>query len=445
VSSAAVPTLSSPGADRRWSDLRTLGPWFAVEFLNSWACTLLTAACYDYADKVLDVRASAALWLCMFWGVSYIPIALGAGKVSERVGPLRSASFFSGMSILTALLCLLAIGFKSIWMLAAVMLPYNLFCTPIWVAIESGLTRTQGKMRLSTRLGLFNIAWGSANFVAFFFRGMLEHISWSLIFIVPALLHVVAFLALRFWAPPADLIGTEHVPDDPAGGHELDAPGMRERARVLLHMAWLGNALCYVAIYVLIPLLAKLADLASIGTLVGAGMITSAWSLTRFGGFALAWLWSGWHYKGRWVLGAQIVAVACFFVILTIHSPFVFVGAQIFFGVAVALVYSAALYYAMHVSAGHGGHAGIHEALVGVGVALGPGLGAVASTGEFGAAAMLRVAVAVTGLLAVGTAVMGWQAWRAARAPLFPAPPASGDSPSHESPATMPPSHPTPS
>jgi hypothetical protein len=296
------------------------------------------------------------------------------------------------------------------------MLPYNMFSTPIWVSIESGLSRTYGTMPLSTRMGVFNISWGLANFCAMFTRGALEHIHWSLIFIVPAAIHLFTFVLLRFWRPPAELIGKDHVPDDAHGEHELDAPGMRERAKKLLMMAWIGNTMCYVAIYVMMPLLLRLSEMARVGELVGAGMITSAWSFARFGGFGLAWSWAGWHYKARWLLGAQVAAVAMFFTILMVHSPWVFVGAQIVLGLSVALIYSAALYYAMHVSSGPGGHAGIPEALVGVGVALGPGLGAIASYGsDSQETAMPRTAFAVTALLLSGTAAMGVYAWKARR------------------------------
>jgi MFS family permease len=208
------------------------------------------------------------------------------------------------------------------------------------------------------------------------------------------------------------MIGKEHVRDDAAGEHELDIPSKRRRAATLLLVAWTGNALSYVAIYVLIPLLAQLANLAGVGTLVGGGMITSAWSFMRFAGFVLAWVWVGWHYKGRWLIGAQVVLVASFFFMLTVHHPAVFVATQMIFGLAVALVYSSALYYAMHVSSGHGGHAGIHEALIGLGTAVGPAIGALAGTGEIGQDAVWRIALGVTAVLAAGTLVMAWMAWR---------------------------------
>src|SRR4029079_2523549 len=100
----------------------------------------------DYANHQLHASQSASLFLSMFWGISYIPIALFAGRVSEKFGPVKSAAFFTGMSVLSSLLCLLVMGAKDMWVLAALMLPYNMFCTPIWVSIESGLTRTYGKM-----------------------------------------------------------------------------------------------------------------------------------------------------------------------------------------------------------------------------------------------------------------------------------------------------------
>ena len=94
------------------------------------------------------------------------------------------------------------------------------------------------------------------------------------------------------------------------------------------------------------------------------GIVTSIWTLARFGGFALMWRWTGWHYKARWLIGADRIA-ASFFIMLRFHVPAVFLAAQVVFGLAAALIYSSSLYYAMHTSSGAGGHAGIHEALSG--------------------------------------------------------------------------------
>ena len=79
---------------------------------------------------------------------------------------------------------------------------------------------------------------------------------------------------------------------------------------------------------------------------------------------------------------------------------------QIVFGLATATVYSSSLYYAMHVSEGHGGHAGIHEALIGLGICIGPAVSALASGQTVGHEALVRIAIAVSIVMAAGIITM---------------------------------------
>jgi MFS family permease len=386
-----------------------------VEFANSFACTLLTAGCYDYADKVLHALPSQRLWLSAFWGFSYIFIALAAGRVSERWGPRRSVLTMSVACVATAGVGLLAIRVPSLWMVLAVMLPYNFTSTMIWPAVESGLSRAPGGLRLTSRMSLYNLSWGSSGFLAFFVRGALERGWWGNIFVVPAGASLVGFLLLAAFSDRTDLRIARPVEDDPSAAHELDSPRMRERAKTLLHMAWIANALAYVAINVLIPVMLRLADLADVKDLAAAGAITSVWPFMRFAGFAVAWMWTGWHYKARWLVGAQGALAVTFLLMLTVHTLPVLLAAQVVFGGSVALVYSSSLYYAMHVSSGHGGHAGFHEALIGMGVAVGPTIGALAGAGDMGQDAVWRIGVGVTALLAAGTIVTGLLSGRKSR------------------------------
>jgi MFS family permease len=403
-----------------------LAPWYAVEFANSFACTLLTAGAYDYATDVLNESASHRLWLSAFWGFTYIFIAIAAGKFSEAVGPRRSVLIMSLGCVATALTGLLAIRFPSIWMLGAVMLPYNFTSTMIWPAVESALSRAPGKLRLTSRMSLYNISWGSAGFVAFFTRGALERASWSMIFLAPAVASLLGFLLLLLFTPNMDLRHKAHVADDPGASHELDSPAIRARAQTLLHMAWIGNALAYVAINVLIPVMLRLAKETGSQDLAAGAALTSLWSFLRFAAFALVWVWTGWHYKARWLLGSQLVLAGSFLVMLTVHQTPLFVAMQILFGAAAALVYSSSLYYAMHVSSGHGEHAGFHEALIGMGICLGPTIGALSGAGDSGRDALHRIGIGVTAVLLVGTAAMAWLALRPPKpAALAPASPES--------------------
>jgi len=416
VSTAELAARTASGGgeeDRPLPDIRTLGPWYLAEFLCSYAATLFTVGCYDYATDFLKASPSSRLWLSAGWGLAYIPIALLAGKISEKWGPRLAVLVMTTACVATCSLALAALAVPMIWMLALVMLPYNYTSTTIWPAIESALTRTPGKMRLSTRMALFNLSWGSAGFAAFFTHGALERVWWGTIFAVPAISCGCAALVTWKWGIPASMMGREHVPDDEGGEHELEVPGMRRRAEAMLKMAWVGNALAYTAIYVLIPVMTKLAQMASplaARNLAIAGFITATWSFMRFAGFATMWKWSGWHYKVRYLMGAQTALALSFLGMLLIHNLAVIIALQVVFGFSVALIYSSSLYYAMHVSSGHGGHAGIHEAVIGTGVMLGPTIGALAGTGELGVGAMQRIGLGVTTVLVLGIGVQGWLA-----------------------------------
>jgi hypothetical protein len=94
---------------------------------------------------------------------------------------------------------------------------------------------------------------------------------------------------------------------------------------------------------------------------------------------------------------------------LLIHNLAVLIATQVLFGASAAILYSASLYYAMHVSSGHGGHAAFHEAFIGIGSTAGPLIGALASSGQSGQA-MPHIAVGVSILLAAGLAVIIWMA-----------------------------------
>jgi len=72
------------------------------------------------------------------------------------------------------------------------------------------------------------------------------------------------------------------------------------------------------------------------------------------------------------------VLIGTFAVILIVPNLAALAAAQIFFGGAVGLIYYSSLFYSMDSSDTKGEHGGIHEAAIGVGNMLGPGVGAAA-------------------------------------------------------------------
>jgi MFS family permease len=361
---------------------------------------LLITGCYDWA-YALGATPAQRLWISAAWGLAYIFIAYAGGRVSEKFGARAASITLSGLCVITCLLGLLALAVPRIWMIPLVMLPFNITCTMFWPAIESGLTRSPGKMPLPKRISGYNLAWSSAGFLAMFTHGMLESVSYSLIFIVPAASAGLAALVLALFAPRM-LRQPPGVAEPLADDMPTEAPA--PRAALLLNMAWISNPLAYMAIYALIPIMTQLTGIKNEAL---AGIVGSIWLAVRFLGFALTGAWTGWHYKIRWQIGPLVALAASLAGMLLIPGLPVLIICQIIFGFSAAILYSASLYYSMHVSSGHGGHAAFHEAVLGIGTTTGPMIGALAATGQ-PHQAMPRIALGVSSLLAVGLVVLVW-------------------------------------
>ena len=385
---------------------RHLAPWYAIECLNSYAATLFCTGAYDFADDQLHVTPAVRLWLSAAWGFAYIFISLQSGRFSERFGPRRVVGLMVFLCTLTSLVPLFTLHVPNVWLLLVLMLPFNLTSSTIWPAIESAITRTRAPMPLNMRTSMYNISWGSAGFVSFFTCGALEKWWWGNVFLVPALCSVLSFVIFLVFAAPSDAIGKEHVPEESEQEHDIDTPEMQHRAKTLLLMAWIGNALAYVAINVLLPVKMRLAAESGIVDLTAMAIATSAWGLTRVIAFAFLWRWSGWHYKVSWLLGAQLALWASFVLLMVVNTVPMLIVMQIIFGIAAATVYSSSLYYAMRVSEGHGGHAGIHEALIGLGICVGPAVSAIASGQARGHEALVRIAIGVSIVMTLGILAM---------------------------------------
>ena len=86
--------------------------------------------------------------------------------------------------------------------------------------------------------------------------------------------------------------------------------------------------------------------------------------------------------------------------------------AQVFFGVAIGLIYYSSLFYSMDASEAKGEHGGIHEAAIGVGNFIGPALGAASL--QFLPQFINSGAIAVSGLLVLGFGAL-LTIWKTAR------------------------------
>jgi MFS family permease len=106
-------------------------------------------------------------------------------------------------------------------------------------------------------------------------------------------------------------------------------------------------------------------------------LLSSVWLVARVCVFVLLGATVFWHTRPRLLLGAALALLASSLVITLPKSVILMVLGQVVFGAAAGLIYMASLYFGMVLSEGSTEHGGYHEALIGLGMTLGPGVGAV--------------------------------------------------------------------
>ncbi|MDD5170459.1 MAG: hypothetical protein PHN75_16705, partial [Syntrophales bacterium] len=175
-------------------------------------------------------------------------------------------------------------------------------------------------------------------------------------------------------------------------------------SRQLLHMAWLANPLSYVAINTVLPLIPTISERLGLST-GAAGILCSVWMFARLAAFGILWRWTGWHYRFGWLIGAFTVMTVCFAGFVHPWSVSMLLAAQVGFGMSVGLIYYSSLFYSMNASEEKGTHGGLHEAMIGAGLFVGPACGA---TALFLLPAPAGGAWPVTGLLVAGLMGLIW-------------------------------------
>jgi hypothetical protein len=144
-----------------------------------------------------------------------------------------------------------------------------------------------------------------------------------------------------------------------------------------LKMGWIANPMAYLAINTIVATIPTLAlHFKLTGTL--AVMVCSVWLFSRAGAFILLWLWTGWHYRFRFLAGAFAAMVVSFGSMLLATTLWMLVLSQAVLGFSFALMYYSALFYSMDVGETKGEHSGIHEAVIGAGNCSGPAIAAAA-------------------------------------------------------------------
>ena len=384
--------------------------WYIAHWLASFMAALTSNAVYFFAGYELHEPAEIQLGMAAAGGLVYTIGALYGGRIVDRLGQRRLGSYMALICIAVCVFGAVAVIHRSLWGVFIFLLLLNFFTAPLWPAIESALTCVPGKLRLTKRITIYNINWSTTGFIAGGIVGSLAlWLTWAGVFVIGAVISLIVWLFIAVLSIPQSQIGIGHVEDSPQARAETQAILASPKSKTLLHMAWLSNMLSYVAVNTVVAVLPTITISLGIKSYALATALASVWALTRIGGFLLTSFWTGWHYRVHWMMISFAALMLGTVALLLSQSVFMLILSEAIFGVAVAMLYSGSLYYAMHLSQGSGANAGIHESLIGIGTVLGPGVAAISGSPD----SVTPKAITMFVILTIGGGVMAVMARRA--------------------------------
>ena len=340
---------------------------YTIEGINSFAVVIYFNYLYFFFRDRFGFDNKHNLALAALIGLIYTFASWQAGKFAQRYGNFTALKI--GFAVMAAGLALGAqLDFVAGAIAAACVV--NVGMCFIWPVLEALVSEGAHPARA---VGIYNITWAITNALAYFVGGaIIEKFGYQSIFYVPFACMIVQFAAV-FWMEKLHVnhVATEVEKDLPP---EPNRPSPA-RARTFQRMAWLANPFAYIAINTLIAVIPGIAHTFDLSPML-AGFVCSLWCFARVFAFVGLWQWTRWHYRFRWLALAFALLIVSFALILTVPNLALLLVAQVFFGLAIGLIYYSSLFYSMDASDTKSEHGGIHEAAIGVGNFIGPAVGA---------------------------------------------------------------------
>ncbi|MEW6187478.1 MAG: MFS transporter [Thermodesulfobacteriota bacterium] len=344
--------------------------FYLIEFINSYTAVYYSNFLFFYLKRDFGFGAVENLLTAALSGGLYIFAAWQCGKYAERRGCIRA--LYWGLAVMVLSLPA-GLAFQKSFLQVLVFCVWTIGICFTWPALEALISEKAGR-RLADCVGLYNVTWAAGGAVGYFTAGLLlEGLGMSSLYWLPVLL--IGLQMILLGCGSALRLKEEAKENEEWNPNTPDSKG--EKSRLFLRLAWFANPFSYVAINTVIPLIPSIAEKLSLTT-GQAGIVCSLWMFARLSAFAVLWRWTGWHYRFRWLAGAFLVMTVAFFGFLTAQTIWILVLAELCFGSAIGLIYYSSLYYSMNVSREQSTNAGIHEAVIGVGLFGGPVIGAVA-------------------------------------------------------------------
>ena len=376
---------------------------YTIEVLTAISVNLLMNGISFYTTRRFGWNTSQNLLLMMTQGAAYATGALSAGVLSRH---LPKTWLLLGVSAaLSALILAMSFG-NSPWVIIPILLICTFVSTLTWPLVESLITEGCDAVRMNRRITIYNMCWSGPSVVVIAAYGTILQYWPAGPMLIPLICHGIALVAAivlvkTHRAPSSAVVQQDH-------GDATIAAKLAHQRRTTLWLARLSLPASFVIANSLMGLFPKLAIASQIG-LVWSTVLASLWMASRFFTFIVLGMTSWWHTRPRLLIGGGLLMLLAFLMIvlpaerlgLFADRPVWMIVtliaiAELVLGIVAGFVFSASLYFGMVLSDGSAEHGSYHEALIGTGMVIGPGLAA-------GAQAMSSSGSSLPAIAAVST------------------------------------------
>ena len=324
-----------------------------------------------YFSTSLSLSATFIGALMSFSTLFFTLFAIPCGKLSDRIG--RSRLLSAGCFLIT----LVSLGLTQCqkgWHLVMVYPWVGLSQALFWPTYEAWLAERQGGGTLIQRLRLFNLFWCSGITLGPVMSSYLQRSpNPDFPFYLASGCAVLNWLLISRQSKPtnADL--------HPDSNHVLDLTNDRpaHRPTLFIYISRIANFASWFTLSILRSLTPKL-------TTEKMGVLPTQYGhfIMLMGSVQLAtYIWYGakrsarWHYKLSPLFFPQVVTAIGLFILGWFYHPQLWMVAFALFGISTATTYFSSMFYGLVGNNNKGTQAGWHEAILGIGVLLGPLVG----------------------------------------------------------------------
>lgn len=393
---------------------RRLVAVLTADFLTSLGANLLTVGIFFYTSHRFGWTLKQNFLLAVGQGSIYIVMALLASPISNRLGRRVTLTTFF---LLMAASAAAAVFVNSPGVIAGLLLAYVGMSAVCWPVLESLVCTGRDAAQLSRRVGQYNLVWSGASPLIIAVSGTVVVRFPVGVFLLPVVFQIAGALLVAF---RNDLENPTHAVGTAAAASVPPHPALLRKRTEALWLSRIALPSTYVVVYSLMAMMPSLPVMQRLG-MAEQTVLGSVWLVARWVAFLLLGATVWWHTRPRVMLLAAAAMLVAFVGTTIAPSTLLgpgakgadiasMVGWQIALGLSMGLIYTASLYFGMVLSESSTKHGGYHEALIGLGSVLGPGVGVAAQTlypGNVNAGI-----VAVAGVVTLSVIAAGIASWR---------------------------------